>query len=226
MPALSPSVAVALAFVAVALVGLGVISRARRKLSEHLAFAEEYRSQLDVLLERAEQGTYEWLTLNANRMQAQMGPDGVVKMRPPHANYIVSNYAIVLNGLAEIRKFLSDELFSRGNLPGQYHALIDDALLRHQGTLIHGLKINEASLRNPFKWLAAGTQTVLALPLLLLASLGVLSRAFTSRVRGSTFFRILSGLVAAVGLFSAVVGIVTGWEQFIAIARKVLPGAF
>lgn len=226
MTTLSPTVAVPLALLALALVGLTVILRARRQLSEKLAFAQEYRSQLDALLEHTEQRTYEWLTLNANRMQAQMGPDGVVRMKPPHANYMVNNYAIVPNGLAEIRKFLSDEFFSQGDLPGQYHALIDDALLRHQGTLLQGLEINGASVRNPFKWLAVGTQVVLALPLWLLASMGVFSRAFASRLKGSSSFRVFSGLVATVGLVSAIIGIVTGWEQFIALARKVVPGAF
>jgi len=226
MHTVSPFIAVAILLVAAALVGLGIILRARIQLSEQLAFAEEYRSELDALLERAEQATYEWLTLNANRMQAQMGPEGVVNMRPPHANYIINNYAIVPNGLAEIRKFLSDDLLSRGNLPTQYHALIDDAILRHQGTLLEGRRINWASVRNPIKWLAVGTQAALALPLGLLVSLGVLPRAFASRVRSSSGFRVLSGLVATVGFVSGVFGLVTGWEQFIAIARKVMPGAF
>ena len=226
MPTNHPAAFVALALLAVAAVGCGALLRARSRLTDQLVFAAEYREHLHALLERRERGPYEWLTLNANRMQVQMGSDGVIRMRPPHANYFVNNYAIVLNGLAEIRKYFSDDYLSRTDLPGQYGALIDDALLRHQGTVMEHRRLNGLSLRNPFNWLALGTQKLLAIPLWLLASLGVMSRGFASRVSSSSGFRVFSGLVAAVGFVSAVVGLVTGWEQFAAVVKRVVPGAF
>jgi hypothetical protein len=226
MPPLHPTTVVAFAPLAVVAVGLGSLLRARRHITEQLLFAAEYRKHLHVLLEQRDGQAYEWLTVNANRMQSHMGSAGFLTMRPPHASYMVSNYAIVLNGLAEIRKYLSDSYLSGTDLPAQYGALIDDALLRHHGTLAERRRFNSGSLKNPFTWLAVGTQKLLAAPLWLLASLGVLSREVASRVASSSAFRVLSGVAATVGFVSAVVGLVTGWEQFIVIARSVVAGAF
>jgi hypothetical protein len=226
MPSLHATTVVAFALLSVVAVGLASLLRTRRHIIEQVAFAAEYRKHLHVLLEQHDGQAYEWLTVNANRMQSQMGSGGVVTMRPPHSTYMVSNYAIVLNGLAEIRKYLSDSYLSGTDLPAQYGALIDDALLRHQGTLVERRRFASESLRNPFTWVGVGTQKLLAVPLWLLASLGVLSRGVVSRVAASPAFRVLSGVVATVGFVSAVVGLVTGWEQFIVIARRVVAGAF
>jgi hypothetical protein len=226
MPSLPPTTAVAIALLAVVALGLCSLLRARRRITEQVVFAAEYRERLHVLMEQRDGQAYEWLTVNANRMQAQMGDGGLVTMRPPHATYMVSNYPVVLNGLAEIRKFFSDGYLSGTDLPAQYGALIDDALLRHHGTLIERHRINGASLKNPFTWVAVGTQKLLAAPLWLLASLGVVSQRLAARVAASSLFRMLSGIVATVAFLSAVVGLVTGWEQFIAITRKVVAGAF
>ncbi|MEO8460619.1 MAG: hypothetical protein ABI451_08830 [Dokdonella sp.] len=138
---------------------------------------------------------------------------------------MINNYQIVPNLLAELRKCLSDPLLSH-NLLTQYHAMLDDALLRHQGSLAERHSSAKAAVRNPFTWLAVGFRTVLAAPLWFLAALGIVSRSFASRVEASHVYRVLSGTVAAISFISAVVGIVTGWEQFAAIVRKLIPSAF
>jgi hypothetical protein len=104
--------------------------------------------------------------------------------------------------------------------------MLDDALLRYQGSLVERREDCLAALRNPFTWLAVGFRTVLAAPLWLLAALGIVSRSFALRVESSRIYRVLSGTVAAISFLSAVVGLVTGWEQFVAFMRKVVPGAF
>ena len=222
----SPILLVGLVLGAVALTGLLSLVRARKKLIEALSFSREFQDNLHALLAQGSRATYEWLTRNAVRMQHQLGAFGVVTFCPPYANYVVNNYEVVTNGLAEIRKALSDGLLARGDLPAPYHALIDDALMRHQGIVQERTRQNSASLRNPIIWLAVGTQALFSAPLWLLASLGVLPARLVSRVRASAIFRVVSGLVAAIGFLSAVVGLVTGWSQFLEIARKVVPGAF
>lgn len=226
MQPVSPLVLVCLVLGAIALTGLLSLVRARVQLTEALSFTLEFQDNLHALLQQGGRETYEWLTRNAVRMQHQLGGFGVVTFRPPYANYVVNNYEVVTNGLAEIRKALSDGLLARGGLAAQYHALIDDALMRHQGIVQERARQNSASLRNPLTWLAVGTQALLAAPLWLLASLGVLPTRLVSRVRASSIFRVVSGTIAAVDFVSAVVGLVTGWSQFLEIARKVVPGAF
>lgn len=226
MPTLSPLLWVVLTVVAVMSAGLVSLARNHARLRQKLALTIKYRSEVDALLKEGRHDTYEWLMLHATRMQAQMGNEGVVTYRPPHANYVVNNYPIIINSLSELRKYFTDDSPYRGNLPRQYHALIDDALLRHQGTLTERLRLNAESLRNPLKWAARGTQWLLSLPLWFMASLGIISRSSATRFAASPAFRVVAGLATAVGFISAVVGLVTGWEQFISIARKILPDTF
>jgi hypothetical protein len=225
MPSLSATTWTLVSLAAVLALGLVVLVRARLKAAAHLAFTEEYRQKVHALVEQADGGSYEWLTLNANRMQIQMGRQGVITFKPPFANYMVRDYPVVLNVLGELRKCLSDSLLSR-NLLHQYHALLDDALLRYQGTLVERDREAAAAVRNPFAWFSVGARTLLSAPLWFLAELGIIPRSFASRVTASRTYRVLSGLVAGIGFVSAVVGLVTGWEQFAVILRKVVPGAF
>lgn len=224
MPTLAPSTWFLLAPVALCAIGLIAQLRAASSLASALAFATEYRERLHILVNDADGHAYEWLTLNANRMQVEMGTQGLMTFKPPFAGHVIHNYPVVLNVLPELRKCLSDRLLS--NNLGQYASLLDEALVRHQGSLIERHRQAIASAKNPIARLASGIRSVLSAPLWFLAAAGVLPRSFASRVAGSAFYRVLAGLVATVGFVSAVVGLVTGWGQFADILRKLVPGAF
>ena len=207
----------------IGLIRLGIV---RWRLTSQLFFVFDYRQRLDQLMQKRDRETYELLTLNATRMQAQLGAEGVLAFRPPFANYIVPNYPVVVNALAELRKCFSDESLSRGDLPAQYHALIEDALLRHEGTVHERVRRNTSALANPLKWFLTGVEWALGVPVWVLESFGLISRTSSTRFKASATFRVASGLAALVGFCSAVVGLVTGWEPFLAMVRKVLPYAF
>jgi len=222
---LAPSIWFLLSLVGLCVIGLIVQLRAVSSLTFRLAFAAEYREKLHFLVDQADANAYEWLTLNANRMQVNMGSQGLMTFKPPFAHHVIHNYPVVLNVLPEIRKCLSDRMFSK-DLLGQYASLLDEALIRYQGSLFDGHRQALATAKNPVEWLAAGIRSVLAAPLWFLAAAGVLPRSFASRVAGSAIYRVLAGLVATIGFISAVVGLVSGWEQFTNILRNVVPGAF
>lgn len=221
MQAPAPGTWAFLILVSVLIIGLVVLVKSSARLASKVAFTAQYREQVAVLVEHANIDVYEWLTLNANRMQGQMGSQGLVTFRPPFANHVIQNYPVVLNVLAELRNCLSDDLLS-GNLLHQYHSLLNDALLRHQGSLIERHEHAFAAVKNPFAWLTTGIRTLLAAPLWLLAAVGVISHSVASRITSSSFYRVISGLVTLIGLISAIVGLVTGWEQFLVILRKVM----
>ena len=225
MPTFAPSTWFLLSLLALCVIGLVAQLRATSSIASMLAFAADYRNRLHVLVDQGDSNAYEWLTLNANRMQMDMGSQGLTTFRPPFANHLIHNYPIVLNVLPEIRKCLSDRLLSQGLL-GQYASLLDEALVRHQGSLIEDHRQALATTKNPIAWLAIGVRSVLAAPLWFLAAAGVLPRSLASRVARSSTYRILSGLVATIGFVSAIVGLVTGWEQFADILRKVVSGSF
>jgi hypothetical protein len=96
MASLSPAAWLLFALAIIAVVGFGVLLRANAKVTASLAFTAEYREQLNALVTQEDAGIYEWLTLTANRMQSQMGNQGVLTFRPPFANYVVHNYPVVL----------------------------------------------------------------------------------------------------------------------------------
>lgn len=212
--------------VAVGAIGAVRLLAARSRLAGNLNYVVEFRQKLGHLMGSQDRNVYEWLTMNANRMQVQLGDGGIMTFRPPFANYVVHNYPVVLNVLAELRKCFSDSLLSRGDLPNQYHALLDDALLRHEGTLRELRRRNSMSLRNPLKWLPVGASWLLALPVWLLESFGLVSHSVASRIEGSRVFRLISSLAAFFAFVSAIVGLVTGWEPFLAILHRVAPSAF
>ena len=214
-----------LALAALFAIGLVALLRSVSEIASNLEFTREYRDKFHVFVDQDNSQTYAWLTLNANRMQAQMGSLGLMTFKPPFASHMIHNYPVVLNVLPEVRKCLTDQLLSR-SLLSDYASLLDEALMRYQGSLLDRHRMAVASTKNPVVWLASGIRSVLALPLWFLASAGVLPRSFASRIVGSSFYSVLSGLVATVGFISAIVGLITGWEQFAVILRKLVPGAF
>lgn len=222
---LAPGTWFLLALAALFAIGLVTLLRSISEIASNLEFTREYRDKFHVFVDQDNSQAYAWLTLNANRMQAQMGLQGLMTFKPPFANHMIHNYPVVLNVLPEVRKCLADQLLSR-SLLSDYASLIDEALMRYQGSLLEHHRLAVASAKNPVVWLASGIRSVLALPLWFLASAGVLPRSFASKIVGSSFYRVLSGMVATVGFISAIVGLITGWEQFAVILRKLVPGAF
>lgn len=221
----TPSTWFLIALAAFCVVGLASLLRSANQFSLELKFTAEYREKLHAFVEKDDSSAYSWLTLNANRMQKQMGSQGLMTFRPPFANHMIHNYPVVLNVLPEIRKCLTDQLLSQ-SLLNQYASLLDEALMRYQGSLIEHHREAVGLVKNPVVWLASGIRSVLAAPLWFLASAGVLPRWLTLRIVGSGVYRVLSGLIATVGFVSAIVGLVTGWEQFAVILHRVVSAAF
>ena len=204
-------------------IGFFDLALARAQHASALLFVFEFRQKLAVFMQSVDREVYEWLTMNATRMQQQLGSGGILSFKPPFANYIIPNYVVVPNALMEIRKCLEDSVLARGHLASQYASLLDDAILRHEGTVHERIRLNTRSLLNPLKWLTRGVSVILGLPVWVLQSVGLISESSGTRLRKSRGFEILSGFSTLVGFVSAVVGLVTGWEPFIALARKAMP---
>jgi hypothetical protein len=221
----APGIWFLLALASLFVIGFVALLRSASKVESNLEFTAEYREKFHAFVDQDDSSAYAWLTLNANRMQAQMGSEGLMTFKPPFANHMIQNYPVVLNVLPEVRKCLTDELLSR-TLLNQYASLLDETLMRYQGSLLERHRQAVGLVKNPVVWLASGIRSVLAVPIWFLASAGVLPRSFASRILGSSVYRVLSGLVATIGFISAIVGLVTGWEQFAVILRKLVPGAF
>jgi hypothetical protein len=184
-------------------------------------FASEFMERLRSYLESSGKDTeaYGWLIHRSNKMQIQLGPEGVLAAyKPPFANFQYQNYPVVLNLLPELRRALEDNILSGQHYSHQYGMLLQETLIRHGGSLHDRAETLARSLKNPLAWLREGVRAMVALPLSVLAWVGLLSEATVGRITGSKIFRVLSGFAAIIGFVSAVMGIALGWEAFVQFA--------
>ncbi len=187
----------------------------REDVNTFLQLLERYRQS-----QGSDAETYTKLVYMSAKIQSYLGALGVIEYKPPAAQYVLRNYQVVVNELAELKHWLPlDSTFSTV-MPGQQSAdLIRDTLVRYEG-VVDELRFRvQDALRNPFSLLAEGVRWVLSLPVRLLAAFGVLSGAAASKVTGSRAISFASGIIALVSFVSAVVGLVAGWAPFIGILR-------
>lgn len=162
--------------------------------------------------------SYSWLLQRSNRMQLQMGSNGVFDYRPPFESYIIRNYQLIVNMLPELRKELDrhDPLTHRP-LAAQYANIMQESLVRHLGTIEDAHTSLARHLLNPVVWLREGVRSVTASPVLVLSWAGLIGDTTASRLTGNVLFRCIAGVVTIVTLASGAVTIVVGWERFAAI---------
>ena len=60
-------------------------------------------------------------------MQHDLGTGGVMKFKPPHANYFINEYAVVLNMLPELHQSFRDEIL-RDRIAASYATTLDEVL--------------------------------------------------------------------------------------------------
>src|SRR4051812_7601059 len=120
---------VALALLLVGGFGNVLLRRRRGTLIERRDRAVEFHNRLGAFVEGhgRDAGSYDWLIQRSVGIQHQMGPHGyMAHFSPPFANYLVPNWAIVLNALPEIRRGLHDDILMRQGF--EYAQLLKDAL--------------------------------------------------------------------------------------------------
>ena len=149
-----------LALAALFATGLVTLFRSVSKIASDLEFIYEYREKFHVFAAQGDSQAYAWLTLNANRMQAQMGTQGLMTFKPPFANHMIHNYPVVINILPEVRKCLTDHLLSQ-SLLSEYASLLDEALMRYQGSLLEHHRTAVVSAKNPVFWLTSESPRIL-----------------------------------------------------------------
>ncbi|MDV2373084.1 hypothetical protein Q5N47_18025 [Vibrio cholerae] len=162
---------------------------------------------------------YGWLIHRSNKMQNQLGSQGIVSsFKPPYANYCINNYAIILNMLPALNESLRESLLH--GQAEQYARAIDEALIRHWGSLSDREEFLGSRLRNPIYWFQQGIRQVTGVPFYILSLFGILSVGTANSIVGSALFGVLSGLVTLVGFASAVLNLVVGWEDFLAKVQQ------
>ena len=205
---------------AIGFIGKLLSYRSNRK---ERVFALDFNSRLRQYMDSGGKNheAYSWLLHRSNKMQIQMGASGIMaSYRPPYANHQYNNYPIILNMLPELRRTLKNDVLSRGDLASSYASTLLESTIRHIGVIDDQGDVLAAELRNPFIWFANGVKILLATPVRILGWIGVLGEAGVYFLTSNALFKAFAALATLIGLVSSVIGIVTGWEQFIQWAGK------
>ena len=210
---------------------IGFVSLRRRVVSVHKDqdFADEFRGRF---IEYANSGgnnqdAYTFLMLNSPRMQGEMGSYGVYSsFIPPGGNYKVSNYQIIMNMIPELRRWIDSNRESMGTMFAStvdgYIKNIDEALLRYIGVLNERETTAIENLKNPFLWLRTGVGQAISTPLLILVYFGLMTGSTLNNLQATYLFKVLNACITILGIVSAIMTIVLGWDQTIEITKQSL----
>jgi len=209
--------------VILAVVGLLRIGKGHKRLAERIDFANEFLGKLAEYCESRgkDYSAYTWLIDRSNRMQLQMGSEGIYAWyTPAFQNYQIRNYPIILNELPALRKEFEDEWGT--DLARDHVNTLSETMVRHIGILKDTQKEDEVLLRNPLLWLREGVRAVVALPLSVMAWFGVMSEGSLARLTATPVFRALAALACLLGFVSVVMNILLGWEKFVDLLHRLL----
>jgi hypothetical protein len=207
-----------LPFIITLLLGLSDLLRQLSRRKERLLFTQKYLNNFRLLLESLQTSafddkTYEWLALNSEKIQTQLGRNGIATYQPPFAQYFVENYQIIVNTLPEIRTGKAHE-----------HSIlqIDDVLLREIGIINNGIISFKNEIKNPLLWLRIGMQNILTTPIQLLYWFGLIGKTTVSKWKNSFLIKATSAIIILLGIISSIMTIVLGWNSFMQIIRSFL----
>lgn len=210
----------------VALIGFFKVRRGLINVTEKREFAETFATKLRAYIgsRGKDMEAFAWMIHRSNRMQHQMGQDGVFSVyRPPFANYGIRNYQIIHNMLPTLRQEFDDDILV--SQAAQTANTLQEALLRHLGSIDDVREVCIAELKNPFIWFREGIRALLSVPITLLVWFGVLSERTQTRITANPIFSILSAITAVVGFLSAIVSLILGWDEFTHIAAEWIAAA-
>lgn len=204
---------------------LGFIYNANslKKIRERIQFVGEYREKFVIYVNKIfsdnsfDNDLYMYLTRNVNKIQTELGHDGVfdyVKDNLNNSTHV--NYQMIINILPETRSSkMSFPIFrERVHENCQF---CDDALIRHEGT-IDAEEINiKKSFFNPLILFKDGISLILYIPVYLLTITNIISNENKNKIINNPIIRYLSLIVSFIVLLSAVVSLVAGWDIFIAV---------
>jgi hypothetical protein len=202
---------VILAFLGVDAIGFiheyRVCTALRRRLDATTEYANTFAMAGQAYLGgSSDRERHQWLLLHLGELQHELGSAGIVRYKPPFANYIHTRYHILPNTLMAM---------PIGTAHEHDISSVHDLMVAHIGSLQHALTVQQAALRNPLVWSRTGVRLLVNSPLLALRWFGLLSDSVYSTLSDSWLAKAVTFAVTAVGLFGSVVTIVLGWSAFI-----------
>lgn len=202
-------------------VGLIKTIRDRISISEEVEFTANFLEKLKAYATSNGQDmqAYSELVFNQYKMQAILGPFGILSFREPYSGIIHQRYHLIPNHLLSLRDaFLNDN----GYQIQSYHDQLVQTLLGYMGYLNQVDEGIYKNLRNPLIWFREGVKSLLFMPFFVLHSLGLIPDAVSQSRLGNRILTLISSLVALIGLLSAIMQVTLTWEPFVAWVKTTL----
>jgi hypothetical protein len=208
--------AILLLFV-VAVIGIITVQVKRRNISQRIDDSGAYFKCLQdyARSQGKDMAKYTWLVEQSDKMQLELGINGIISYKPPAASYFMNDYPVIINLLPELHREFNDRIFPDDGLTNNLSLMLQETLLRHIGSLKELNKEVDGQLKNPLIWLREGVKYILLIPLTILQWFGVISGNFILKVSNNALVRLISGLIALLGFISSIITIVIGWPQVI-----------
>ena len=186
-------------------------------LTKRKQFAEEYFSKYRHLMgsDIFDEGCYQWLVYNVERMQKEMGEYGSASSyRPPFANYMIRNYSIVLNTILNMK----DDTVSPSDL-----TTVENYLVRYIGVLNHAIAEKWKGIFNPFVWLTRGVRCILFYgPIWIFRSVGLIRYTSPNTMGDHLLVRLISGLISLFFFIAALASLLSGWDALVRFLERIL----
>lgn len=198
--------------------------------NERLNFTRDYRNKFITYVNSIvsnhtfDQKLYYELTSDVNKMQYELGADGVyAHLTDNLKGYSVKNYQLLINFLPETRNILNDiDNIIMQNRYMQSIQSCDDMFIRHIGTLNQLDEQIRKNMYNPFSNFAQGIRFFVSLPWLILNWFGFISIETKRKITGNFIIKLLNFLVTIVGFASNIIAIFVGWEPFLLIIKNLI----
>lgn len=162
---------------------------------------------------------YNWLVSKSDKIQNMLGGLGVIDYQ--YMGIYYKNIAVLLNYLGDIPS-VKNSIFSDGQLLGFQSQACQNSFIRFNGILNGFLEDYKKKLFNPFSCLAVGIRVIISLPFKILNSIGLISNDSVEKISNGFIIKILGGILSLITIFSAIISIIVGWEEFIKIIQKIL----
>lgn len=156
---------------------------------------------------------YNWLTIKSEIVQRMLGHIGIIAFRAPFGLYTTNNYPVILNAIPEIYREGRNSL--GGGDIATYAQMVDNCLRRFIGLNQEYLDGQRKRLFNPIVLLCSGTAWILEFPIYILSECKIIGETSRLKIINGKVFSFVSGITALLTLFSIIMGIIMGWENFI-----------
>ena len=158
---------------------------------------------------------YNYCIANIDRIQAELGRDGIVYMSDNLRGVRVNKYALFSNIFVEMRQ--SSGLMFTSIMKERMSSLFGtcvDVLRKHIGNLEYEIDLVRKKLYNPFSCFSKTIQWIVDLPIKILVSFGIINHNRRNMILNNLIYKIISLAINVIGFVSAVMTIMLGWNEF------------